>query len=87
MKRSVEAARARDATWKSAAEMISVGIKQNGYADYLLLHAPTLANLQISYIQEMVNACGGNKTQAAKVLGIDRRTLYRMLDRSSNGHG
>ena len=77
----VEAARTRDATWSSAADMISVGIKLNAYADYLLLHAPTLDGLRDAYIVEMIKACGGNKTTAAKLLGVDRRTLYRMLDR------
>ena len=33
------------------------------------------------YIQRVLNAVGGNKTRAAKVLGFDRRTLYRKLDR------
>ncbi len=33
------------------------------------------------YIQRVLKSVGGNKTQAAKVLGFDRRTLYRKLDR------
>ena len=37
----------------------------------------------------MLAACGGNKTQAARVLGIDRRSLYRRLEepQAGNGHG
>jgi transcriptional regulator of acetoin/glycerol metabolism len=30
-------------------------------------------------IEEAVQACGGNRTQAAKMLGISRKTLYRRL--------
>jgi two-component system, NtrC family, response regulator AtoC len=33
------------------------------------------------YIQRVLKSVSGNKTQAAKVLGFDRRTLYRKLDR------
>jgi two-component system response regulator HydG len=33
------------------------------------------------YIQRVLDAVGGNKTQAAKILGIERKTLYRKLDR------
>jgi transcriptional regulator with PAS, ATPase and Fis domain len=33
------------------------------------------------YIRKVLNAVGGNKTLAAKVLGFDRRTLYRKLAR------
>jgi two-component system response regulator HydG len=33
------------------------------------------------YIQRVLKSVGNNKTQAAKVLGFDRRTLYRKLDR------
>ena len=33
------------------------------------------------YVNRALAAVGGNKSQAAKVLGIDRRSLYRRLDR------
>jgi two-component system, NtrC family, response regulator AtoC len=32
------------------------------------------------YIQSVLKSVSGNKTQAARVLGFDRRTLYRKLD-------
>jgi len=35
-----------------------------------------------------LEVAGGNRTRAAEVLGIDRRTLYRMIERhgvDSNG--
>ena len=34
------------------------------------------------YVHRVLGACGGNKTHAAKILGIDRRSLYRRLDDS-----
>lgn len=33
------------------------------------------------YILKVLEAVGGNKTLAAQVLGFDRRTLYRKLER------
>jgi transcriptional regulator with PAS, ATPase and Fis domain len=40
----------------------------------------TLAQLENRYVHRVLAACGGNKTRAAKVLGIDRRSLYRRLE-------
>jgi DNA-binding NtrC family response regulator len=34
------------------------------------------------YILKVLEAVGGNKTLAAQVLGFDRRTLYRKLERA-----
>ena len=42
---------------------------------------PTLETLERRYVHRVLKVVGGNKTQAAKILGVDRRTLYRKLDR------
>jgi DNA-binding NtrC family response regulator len=34
------------------------------------------------YIQELLEAAQGNMTRTAEILGIDRRTLYRKLERT-----
>jgi two-component system response regulator AtoC len=43
----------------------------------------TLAEMERRYVQRVLSAVGGNKTQAARVLGLDRRSLYRRLERGS----
>ena len=42
---------------------------------------PTLNELKRRYIRRVFDENGGNITQAAAVLGVDRRSLYRMLHR------
>ncbi len=37
------------------------------------------------YILRVLEAVGGNKRQAARILGFDRKTLYRKLDRIGGG--
>ncbi len=44
---------------------------------------PTLAELERRYIELILAETGGNKKRAAEILGIDRRTLYRTLDREA----
>ncbi len=44
---------------------------------------PTLAEIEEQYIQEVIAAADGNLSRAAEILGIDRRTLYRRLDRAT----
>ena len=39
-----------------------------------------MEEIERRYIQHVLNAVGGNKTTAARVLGFDRKTLYRKLD-------
>jgi two-component system response regulator HydG len=41
----------------------------------------TLEELERRYILKVLKATGGNKARAARVLGLDRRTLYRKLER------
>jgi two-component system response regulator HydG len=40
----------------------------------------TLGELEREYILEILREAGGNKSRAAEVLGLDRKTLYRKLD-------
>jgi DNA-binding NtrC family response regulator len=42
---------------------------------------PSLDELERRYLKHVLEAVGGNRTRAAEVLGIDRRTLYRMAER------
>jgi two-component system response regulator AtoC len=48
---------------------------------------PTLAELEQRYIALVLQESGGNKKKAAERLGIDRRTLYRALERSGADAG
>ncbi len=40
---------------------------------------PTLEELECRYARQVLRETGGNKSRAADVLGIDRKTLYRIL--------
>jgi two-component system response regulator HydG len=40
-----------------------------------------LRELEKRYIRRVLEATGGNKAEAARLLGLDRRTLYRKLER------
>lgn len=48
---------------------------------------PTLSELEKRYIALILTECGGNKKKAAERLGIDRRTLYRALERAGVASG
>ena len=41
----------------------------------------SLEELEKRYITRVIKLLGGNKARAAQLLGLDRRTLYRKLDR------
>lgn len=42
---------------------------------------PTLDELERRYLLHVLDHVGGNRSRAAEMLGIDRRTLYRMAER------
>ena len=42
-----------------------------------------LTEMERRYVRQVLSSVGGNKTHAARVLGIDRRSLYRRLEESS----
>jgi DNA-binding NtrC family response regulator len=52
---------------------------QNGVTDEP--QARSLAAMEKDHVARVLHDCGGNVTQAAKVLGIDRATLYNKLKR------
>ncbi len=39
----------------------------------------TLSEIENRYIQRVLQTTGGNRTEASRILGIDRKTLYRKL--------
>jgi len=41
----------------------------------------TLADLERDHIAQVLEACDGNKARAARRLGLDRRSLYRRIER------
>ncbi|HTI38619.1 MAG TPA: sigma-54 dependent transcriptional regulator [Vicinamibacterales bacterium] len=47
----------------------------------LFLDLPPLDEIERRYLLHVIEQVGGNRTRAAEVLGIDRRTLYRMAER------
>jgi len=46
---------------------------------------PTLDEIERRYLIHVLGRVEGNRTRAAEILGIDRRTLYRMLERYGIG--
>jgi two-component system response regulator HydG len=44
-----------------------------------------LEEVERRYILRVMEAVGGNKTEAARILGLDRKTLYRKLDKYGQG--
>jgi two-component system response regulator HydG len=40
----------------------------------------TIDEMERRYVRQVLQAVGGNKTRAARILGIDRRSLYRRLE-------
>jgi len=45
---------------------------------------PTLEQIESSYLLRVLKSVGGNKSRASQVMGIDRKTLYRMIDRHAS---
>ncbi|HEY8074412.1 MAG TPA: helix-turn-helix domain-containing protein, partial [Labilithrix sp.] len=60
------------------------GYKPDRFAVTLLTEGDIMKmdEVQRQYVQRVLGLVGGNKSRAALLLGIDRRTLYRWLDRA-----
>ncbi|WP_333878253.1 sigma-54-dependent transcriptional regulator [Methylobacter sp.] len=60
------------------AQATQLPIKDN-FLGNATIQSMTLAELEIAYIRRVLEITQDNKVQAAKILGIDRGTLYRKL--------
>jgi two-component system response regulator HydG len=47
------------------------------------LELPSMQDVEDRHLRRVLNAVGGNKTLAAKILKLDRRTLYRKLKKTN----
>ncbi len=47
----------------------------------------TLEKMEEEYIRQVLESVGGNMSRAAEILGIDRRTLYRKMERAESPTG
>jgi DNA-binding NtrC family response regulator len=47
----------------------------------------TLAEVEAEHVRNVLASVDGNKTRAAEILGIDRKTLREILKRDANGKG
>jgi DNA-binding NtrC family response regulator len=54
---------------------------RSGLQDQPFSDLPTLDELERRYLVHVLDAAKGNRTRAADILGVDRRTLYRMAER------
>jgi len=48
---------------------------------------PTLEEVDMAYLREVLSRCNGNRTQAAKILGITPVTIWRKLGGSKDAKG
>jgi len=61
-------------------ENLPEGLRSVPYASDEEIPIPSsLENLEKKHIQDILNLTRGNQSEAAKILGIDRRTLYRKI--------
>jgi DNA-binding NtrC family response regulator len=64
----------------------SIGLSLKGASDESgpRLEVQSLEDMELSYILRVLDAVGGNKASAARLLGVDRTTLYRKLQRQEH---
>jgi DNA-binding NtrC family response regulator len=60
--------------------------KQEGLVSHGDPKTPTLESIEKTYIHWVLEQNDGNKTRAARILGIDTSTLYRKLGKYEIGH-
>jgi two-component system response regulator HydG len=61
------------------AELASVAAKESPRAGQSSESLKTLAEMEREYIQRVLDSCGGSPSEAARILGVARNTLWRKL--------
>ncbi|MFZ2405119.1 MAG: sigma-54 dependent transcriptional regulator [Methylobacter sp.] len=61
------------------AQASKIPANDKSYLDLAMMQGWTLEDIQQAYIRHVLETTGGNKIQAARILGLDRSTLYRKL--------
>ena len=54
-------------------------VVEEGPARPSLEHSAALSQMEREYVHSVLDSVGGNKSKAARILGISRRTLYRAI--------
>ena len=62
-------------------KLIAATVATSNRTDSMFEGLPSLEELERRYLIHVLQSVGGSRTRAAEVLGIDRRTLYRMAER------
>jgi two-component system response regulator RegA len=63
----------------SVAQILAAFAPDYLQADELPAQMPSLAQVEAEYVQRVLDECGGNVSQSAKILGVHRRSLQRKL--------
>jgi two-component system response regulator AtoC len=66
---------------QQSSEATGLSLDDRGRSDERTDQLMTLEEMEKRYLLRVLRDTGGNKVRAAKILGIDRRTLYRMAER------
>ncbi|WP_262967063.1 sigma-54-dependent transcriptional regulator [Methylobacter psychrophilus] len=61
------------------AQASKIPVSDKGFLDLAIIQGWTVDDIQQAYIHHVLEVTGGNKIQAARILGLDRSTLYRKL--------
>jgi DNA-binding NtrC family response regulator len=84
LRNAIERAVALNPSQELRPEDLPLHIQQAGHTAATVVEAlrrrDTLRDLERAYILEVLRSVGGNKSKAAEILGLDRKTLYRKLE-------
>jgi len=61
------------------AQASKIPVNDKSFLELAMMQGWTAEDVQQAYIRHVLEVTGGNKIQAARILGLDRSTLYRKL--------